>query len=71
MVKMSWSSTPSGEEMKQVKALLDRLEDCKKEDEVNGVGVMRSFIGRRIQPIKERIHPLYEYQDTTRESPEP
>src|SRR5438128_2330797 len=60
--------------MKQVKALLDRLQDCKKEDEVNGIGVMRSFIGRRIQPIKERIHPSYEYegtQDTTQESPEP
>ena len=46
VVKMSWSSTPSNEEMKQVKALLDRLEDYKKEDEVNGVGVMRSFIGQ-------------------------
>ena len=57
-----------------MKALLDRLEDCKKEDEVNGIGVVRSFIGRRIQLIKERIHPSYEYrgtQDTTRESPEP
>src|SRR5438105_9696307 len=60
--------------MKQVKALLDKLEDCKKEDEVNGVGVVRSLIGWRIQPIKEWIHPSYEYegtQDTTRESLEP
>src|SRR5438128_5069409 len=43
VVKKSWSSTPSDEEMKQVKALLDRLEDCKKEDEVNVIGVVRRF----------------------------
>ena len=62
VVKLSWSSTPSDEEMKQVNALLKPLEECKESDEVNGVGVVRNFIGRRIQPIKERVHPSYEYK---------
>ena len=34
--------------------------------------MVRSFIKRRIQPIKERDHPTYEYsgrKDSTRESP--
>ena len=48
VVKSSWSSTPLDEEMKQVNALLKRLEECKGSDEVNGVGVVRNFIGRRI-----------------------
>ncbi len=46
VVKPSWSSTPSDEEMKQVNALLKRLEECKESDEVNGVGVVRNFVGR-------------------------
>ena len=46
VVKSSWSSTPSDEEMKQVNALLKCLEECKKSDDVNGVGVVRNFIGR-------------------------
>ena len=72
MVKESWSSLPLDEEMEQVNALLERLEVYKKDDGVNGVGVVRSFVGRRIQPIKERVHLAFDYdgtQDTTRESP--
>ena len=44
MVKPSWSSTPSDEEMKQVNVLLKRLEECKESDEVNGVGAVRNFV---------------------------
>src|SRR6266511_2318459 len=62
VVKPSWSSTPLNEEMKQVNALLKRLEECKESDEVNGVGVVTNFIGQRIQPIKEQVHPSYEYE---------
>src|SRR5207244_9812239 len=64
---------PLDEEMKQVNALLERLEACKKDDGVNGVGVIRSFVSHRIQPIKVQVHLAFDYdgtQDTTRESPE-
>src|SRR5206468_216158 len=70
----SWISTPSLAEMRDVQTLLKRLEDAKISDEVSGVGVVRNFIGRRTQPIKERVHPAYEYsglEDPTRESPDP
>ena len=57
-----------------MRTLLKRLEDVKISDGVSGVGVVRNFIGRRTQPIKERVHPAYEYsglEDPTRESPDP
>ena len=53
--------------------LVKCLVDCKSED-VNGVGVVINFIGHRVQPIKDRVHPAIEYTgrgDLTRESPEP
>ncbi len=58
--------------MKYVRILLDRLEAVKAAAQLSGVAVVRSFIKRRIQPIKERDHPAYEYsgrKDPTRESP--
>src|SRR6266508_423536 len=60
--------------MRDVRTLLKCLEDAKISDGVSGVGVVRNFIGRRIQPIKEQVHPVYEYsglEDPTRESPNP
>ena len=59
--------------MKQAILLLEKLTTYKSEEGLNGISVVRSFLGRRIQPIKEWIHPAYEYegvQDATRESPE-
>ena len=59
--------------MKQVVLLLEKLATYKLEEGLNGISVVRSFLGRRIQPIKERVHPANEYegvQDVTRESPE-
>ena len=50
------------EEMEQVNALLERLEACKKDDGVNGVGVVRSFVSHRIQPIKEWVHLAFDYE---------
>ena len=55
-----------------MKILLARLEAIKIVDQLSGVAVVRDFIQRRIQPIKERNHPAYEYsgrEDPTRESP--
>ena len=49
------------EEMKQVNALLERLEAGIKHDRVNDVGVVRSFVSRRIQPIKERFYLAFDY----------
>ena len=59
--------------MRDVLTLLKRLEDVKISD-VSGVGVVGNFIGQRTQPIKDRVHPVYEYsglEDPTRESPDP
>jgi len=44
--RVSWISTPSLAEMRDVRTLLKRLEDSKISDEVSGVGVVRNFIGR-------------------------
>src|SRR6266540_2329319 len=70
---VSWISTPSPVEMLDVRTLLKRLEDSKISDEVTSVGVVRNFIGRRTQPIKEQVHPAFEYsglEDPTWESPD-
>ena len=64
---------PEGKELKQAVLLLEKLAAYKSEEGLNGISVVRNFLGRRIQPIKERVHPAYEYegvQDATRESPE-
>src|SRR5438132_13908004 len=58
--------------MKDVRILLARLEAVKIVDQLSGVAVVKGFIKRRIQPIKERDHPTYEYsgrEDPTRELP--
>ena len=58
--------------MKDVRILLVRLEAIKIVDQLSGVAVVKGFIKRRIQPIKERDHPAYEYsgwKDPTQESP--
>ena len=73
VVKGSWSSLPEGKELKQAVLLLEKLTAYKSEEGLNGISVVRNFLGRHIQPIKERVHPAYEYegvQDATRESPE-
>src|SRR5438034_11468143 len=57
--------------MKDVRLLLVRLEAIKIVDQLSGVAVVRDFIKRRIQPIKERHHPAFEdsgREDPTRES---
>jgi len=55
-----------------VRILLERLEAVKVADQLSRVAVVRGFIKWRIQPIKERDHPAYEYsgrKHPTRESP--
>src|SRR5438132_10577515 len=70
-LEVSWNSFPSAEEMKDVKLLIARLEAIKIVNRLSGVAVVRDFIERRIQPIKERHHPAFEdsgREDPTRES---
>ncbi len=70
-LEVSWNSFPSAEEMKDVKLLIARLEATKIVSRLSGVAVVRDFIERRIQPIKERHHPAFEdsgREDPTRES---
>src|SRR6266498_2194513 len=58
--------------MKDVRILLECLEAIKVADQLSGVTVVKGFIKRRIQPIKERDHPAYEYsgrEDPTQELP--
>jgi hypothetical protein len=64
----NWSVRPSDDEMVQVEELLDLLARVN----INGVECTQNFIGRRIQPCKERSHLAYEYrqEDFVREAPE-
>ena len=74
MVRDSWNSLPMAEEIKQVKVLVDRLANCRRDDGVDGVSVVINFLDRQVQPIKERVHPASDYTgrgDPTRESAEP
>ena len=73
MVRDSWTSLPTAKEMVQVNILVKKLAVCRSEG-VNGVRVVINFLGRRVQPIKDRVHPATEYTGRggpTRESSEP
>ena len=48
--------------MRQAVLLLEKLATYESEEGLNGICIVRSFLGRRIQPIKERVHPAYEYE---------
>ena len=52
---------------------MEELLDLLAHVNINGVECAQNFIGRRIQPCKERSHPAYEYWDAdfVREAPEP
>ena len=68
-----WSSLPSAQDMAQVNRLMEFLE-IRKGEGVTGVAIVLNFVKRRVQPIKERVHPGDKYigtADPTRESEEP
>jgi hypothetical protein len=59
----------STRELEDLKGVLELVSDMKSRG-VTGVAVARSFCRRTIQPIKDRVHPAYEYcgqSDPTRE----
>lgn len=51
---------------------MEELLDILTHTDIDGVGATLNFIGRRIQPCNERVHPTYEYRDEdfAREAPE-
>ena len=60
---------PSSADMEQVRELLGLIKGVKTNDGL----VVASFIVRRVQPCKERAHPIFEFKgetDGTRERPE-
>ena len=72
--KRSWSNDLSDEEMKEVEVLLDRLKAFQDACDLEslGVQVIRTFMGRRIQPLQARSRGMWEYsgpEDPTRVSP--
>jgi hypothetical protein len=69
-VKISeWDLGLSTRDLEDLKGVLELVSDMKKRG-VIGAAVARSFCRRMIQPIKDRVHPAYEYcgqSDPTRE----
>jgi hypothetical protein len=69
-VKISkWDLGLSTRKLKDLKGVLELVSDMKNQG-VTGAVVARSFCRRMIQPIKDRVHPAYEYcgqSDPTRE----
>jgi hypothetical protein len=69
-VKISeWDLGLSTRKLEDPKGVLELVNDMKSRG-VTGAAVARSFCRRMIQPIKDRVHPAYEYcgqSDTTRE----
>jgi hypothetical protein len=69
-VKISeWDLGLSTRKLEDPKGVLELVNGMKSRG-VTGAAVARSFCRRMIQPIKDRVHPAYEYcgqSDTTRE----
>lgn len=71
-VQENWNSRPSAEEAKDVPALLKRVQFLK-EKGLTGVGIAFSFMKRRVQPLRERVHLGFQYEgitDPSRMAPE-
>jgi hypothetical protein len=64
-----WDLVLPSRDTEDLKEILELVKDLKKRG-VTGALVARSFCRRLIQPIKDRVHPAYEYwgqTDPTRE----
>jgi hypothetical protein len=55
-----WDLGLSTRELEDLKGILELVSDMKGQG-VTGAAVARSFCCRMIQPIKDRVHPSYEY----------
>jgi hypothetical protein len=64
-----WDLGLSSRDLKELEPVLELISELKKQG-VTGAAVARSFCWWMIQPIKDRVHPAYEYwgqSDPTRE----
>jgi hypothetical protein len=64
-----WDLRLSSHDLEDLKGVLELINDMKRLG-VTQAAVTRSFYRRMIQPIKDRVHPAYEYwgqSDPTRE----
>jgi hypothetical protein len=64
-----WDLGLSSRDLKELEPVLELVNELKKKG-VTRAAVARSFCRRMIQPIKDRVHPAYEYwgqSDPTRE----
>jgi hypothetical protein len=64
-----WDLVLSSRDLKELEPVLGLVGELKKQG-VTGAAVARSFYRRMIQPIKDRVHPAYEYvgqSDPTRD----
>jgi hypothetical protein len=50
----------SSEELKRIQPLLDRIRVLKQQG-LNGLGIITSYLHRRVQPLKVREHYGFEY----------
>jgi hypothetical protein len=70
LVKVNeWDLGMSSRDLKELEPVLGLVSELKKQG-VTGAAVARLFCRRMIQPIKDRVHPTYEYvgqTDPTRE----
>jgi hypothetical protein len=55
-----WDLWLSSRDLKELEGVLELVGDMKKRG-VTRAAVARSFCQRMIQPIKDRVHPAYEY----------
>jgi hypothetical protein len=55
-----WDLGLSSRDLKELEPVLELVSELKKQG-VTGAAVARSFCRRMIQPIKDRVHPAYEY----------
>jgi len=56
-----WEKEPmNAMELEGIRLFLKQLSDIKDQG-LNGVGIVASFIRRRVQPLQERVHYGFEY----------
>jgi hypothetical protein len=60
-----WDLGLSSRDLEDLKGFLQIVNDMKKH-RVTGAAVARSFCQRMIQPMKDRVHPAYEYWGAVR-----
>ena len=67
----SWKAKLTSQEELEVTPLFEKVAELKNKG-LTGVWIVRHFLQFRLNPLKERVHPVFEYSgpsDPTRESP--